>query len=254
MKTFISFIFAMVLTVQGAFAFDSDSGTLVRNPYAANFDWKYLPALSSPRANLIQGQTLKLQSRFVWYGSTGSYITTEQHAIVAFTQQNASDTMLNTTGAPLWSHGVGAYVGERGLELELWYRTASNQQNAVVWSQDHGRCIQDVLGLFSPSTGCIAGTVSTGDYITSAPNFQLKRGIYYWVRVTLTNAGVNLTNLHADLLEETAQGVNVVQSAQVKFTTDAFFPSLQDITATVARTPGSADEPFINWVAFDGGF
>lgn len=251
-KILFAFILQTVLVFTPALAQNHDSGTLYRVQSAAYFDCNYPPALAKPKANL-SSETFKLQSRFTWYGTTGQTIATEQHAIAAFTQTVNTSALVNTTGQSIWSHGAGAYIGERGLELELWF-TQNGQNNAIVWSQDNNRCAQDVMGTLPENTMCLSASPNSTGYITAAPNFTLKRGVNYWVRIEIAPATSGNSVLHADLVEETISGAVVVQSASVGFQNAMIFPSNVDIAATVARTPGSVAEPSITYVVFDYGF
>lgn len=234
---------------------DQYSGTLVRNPELWNFDFLYLPIATRSYQHVINGGELVMQSRFVWYGSYGQQITEAQHAIAAFTQYSDPAREKNTSNQPFFTHGAGAFVGERGLQLELWFRTADNIQNAVTWNQDDNGCIKDVLGTIGPNVGCLPAVVGPDNYLTRAPDFVLRKGYAYWVRVKITQADPGNSWLYADLVEDGAQGLRVVQQGRVKFTTAAFFPVQgQNVSATVARTPGTANEPFINYIAFDVDF
>lgn len=251
-KILFAFILQAMLAFTTAIAQNHDSGTLYRVESAAYFDWNYPAALAKPKANLAS-ETLKLQSRFTWYGSINQVITTEQHAIVAFTQTASTSTLVNNAGQSIWSNGAGAYVGERGLELELWF-TQNGQNNAIVWSQDNNRCAQDVLGTLPGNTMCISASYNAAGYITSAPDFTLKRGVNYWVRIQISPTTTSNSVLHADLVEETISGAVVVQSGSVGFQNAMIFPLASDLVATVARTPGSVAEPYVNYVVFDYGF
>lgn len=252
LKTLFTFVLSMLIACSPALAQNHDSGTLYRVESAAYFDWNYPAALAKPKANLAS-ETLKLQSRFTWYGSTNQIITTEQHAIVAFTQTASTSTLVNNAGQSIWSHGAGAYVGERGLELELWFAQGT-QHNAIVWSQDYNRCAQDVLGTLPGNTMCLSANYNAVGYITSAPDFTLKRGVNYWVRIQISPTTAGNSALHAELIEETLAGAVVVQSGSVGFQNAMIFPLSADLSATVARTPGSVAEPYVNYVVFDYGF
>lgn len=241
----------------------SASGYLYRVPQLGYFDFFYPTNLSRSYMDLQMGDTLKLQSRFMWGGAPGRTISPPQHAIVAFTNRGATNNMVNTSGQMFWTHGAGAIVSERGLELELWFRNDANGNgfnddtpNAYVWSQAHNRCVRDVQGTITTDVLCLGSDPSAGSYITSAPSFALKSGVYYWLRVKLIPfIGTGWATLYADLIEETPNGAVLVQSAAVGFEIARFFPmNWQAMEATVARTPGTLDEPFIEWIAFDYGF
>lgn len=246
----------------------SECGTLYRVPQLSNFDFFYPTDLSSTYGNFQNGATLKLQSRFIWGGGTpGRVITAEQHAIVAFTNRGATNSMVNTSGQMFWTHGVGAYVSERGLEMETWFRDDTNGNgynddpgNAYVWNQDNDRCVADVLGTITTPMWCLGTSTSDATYITSAPNFQLKAGVPYWVRIQLDRSATpGWGMLHAELVEEscTAAGctASVVQRGAVAFEIAKHFPmNWQAMEATVARTPGSTAEPYVQYAVFNFGF
>lgn len=245
----------------------SACGTLYRVPNLGNFDFYYPTDLSSTYGNLMAGAVLKLQARFTWGGTPGREITADQHAIVAFTNRGATNNMVNTAGQMFWTHGVGAYVGERGLELETWFRDDPNGDgfndepaNAYVWSQDGDRCVSDVRGTITAPMYCLGDKPSDAAYITSAPDFKLRAGVGYWVRVEVERSKVpGWGLLRAQLVEEACAAAGcearVVQRAAVAFDIAKHFPmNWQPLEATVARTPGSRDEPTIKFAAFNNGF
>lgn len=227
---------------------------------APQFDFNYLPALSEPIGSLQQGQALKLQSRFVWDGLSNAQIYAQQHAVVAFTQRGTLNTPQNTAGDVLWTHGVGAILGERGLGLELWFRTDTagngyqdDAPNAIVWTQDNGRCAADVQGTMPPGTMCLSATPNGSAYLTPAPNFTLRTGVAYWLRVAVTPSAPGWATLYADVIEEQSPTVPV-QSAMVGFQIATFFPMPQQITASLGRISVSTNQPTVQYVAFDYGF
>lgn len=227
---------------------------------APNLDFHYLPALSKPAGALQQGQVLQLQSRLVWDGASAAPIATPQHAVVAFTQSGAANSPQNNAGELLWTHGAGAILGERGLRLELWYRTDTagngyedDVPNAIVWGQDAGRCAADVQGTIPPGTMCLSAEQNGSGYLTPEPNFALRTGVAYWLRVALTPTAPGWATLYADLIEEQRPTVPV-QSAMIGFPTTVFFPLQQPFTASVARTAGGLNQPTVQYTSFDYGF
>ena len=239
-------------------------GTLLRVPECADMDFRYLPDMSKSTA-YVRGPNaapIVLQARFVWDGAAGQEITTGQHVVVAYTQRGVENSMQNTWGQKLWTHGAGAILGQFGLGLEIWRRDDANAPgygddpaNAVVWTQLNNRCAQDVLGTIPPGSMCLPATPNTWGYLTPAPGFTLRRGVAYWLRFKLSPSSLGYTSLYADLLEETASGAVLVQSGLIGFPTATYFPIAgQALEATVARTPGSAAEPVIHYDAFDFGF
>lgn len=241
------FIFAMLLIACGG------SGTLYSPPGLNYYDFNYDATKAQTVASLTSNTTT-LTYNFVWDGVAGQNITTPQHAVVAMTQIASPTTTLNQTGQMIWTHGAGALVGERGLALELWFRNDLNgngytddQANAVVWSQDNGRCATDVLQTIPDGQMCLAATDNPNGHITSAPYFQLKKGVAYVIKVQLIPLGSGWMKLRAELYQPTATGTGLVQSGSVNFQTASFFPSSSAmVNAAVARTPG---EPSIQYTA-----
>lgn len=253
---YIKKLFTLILATLGCSAALAltDAGQMTYNPNLWNADFKYSIAMNEAKANL--NSEVALQAEFTWYGSYGAPVT-GGHAVLAFTQTAATNRPLNSFGQMFYSHGAGAFVGPRGLELELWYRSDANgngfnddTQNAFVWNQDNNRCVVDVAGTIPPGVYCISGTPSTtGEYITAAPSFQLKKGVKYVVRIKLKPSSVyaNRTRIEAQLLEQGYFGKTLIQSGAIDFVTSDFFPTMQDLQATVARAPGAADEAILNW-------
>lgn len=255
MKRIIGIVLAMV--VGCASAQNTASGTLSGVP---KLDFTYLPALSEPETALQQGQTLKLQSRFVWDGGSYSPVTVDQHAVLAFTQRGATNSVQNDAGEVLWTHGAGAILGPFGLGLELWFRTDTNGNgynddvaNAIVWTQENGRCASDVQGTIPTGVMCLSATPS-GSHMTPAPSFTLRSGIAYWLRVSITPGANGWATLHADVIEEQNPTVTV-QSASVGFQVSQFFPVAgQQLSASLARIAVQTYQPNVQYIAFDYGF
>ena len=200
---------------------------------------------------------MKLQARYSWDGPVGQPIVTEQHALVAFTQQIGPATWFNPEGQPFWNHGVGVLVGEYGLGMEIWYRDGNGNTNGIVWTQLSNRCALDVLGTLPANSMCLNSVPDANGYLTPAP-FQLKYGVGYWIQAKVVRQEFmppGYLTLQAALLEETATGPIIVQTGSINFLGSMAFPdSSQHIAGTIARTPGSAGEPMIYFDAFDFGF
>lgn len=232
-----------------------ESGMLVRDPGAENFDFQYLESMKIPYQGL-QPPEIKLQSRFIWSGPAGTEITTDQHAIVAYTQKLTTDSLVNAEGQHLWSHGAGAVVGEYGLGLELWF-IQNGQHNGIIWNQHTGQCAADVLGTLPAGSMCLPASVTAPSYMTVAPDFTLRYGVPYWVRVKISTVGTSpgMASLYADLIEEKPTGPVIMQQAQINFVIATMLPNtLYPVEAVVARTPGSTSEPVIYFNAFNYGF
>lgn len=219
-------------------------GTLYGYPHvpAAYYDWNYLQAKSQPYTAL--SGTFSMSARFTWDGVPGQSVTNPQHAVVAYTQRQVATGYFNLAGEESFTHGAGAFVGERGLEMELWFRQ-NNAGNAYVWNQDNNRCARDVQGTLPPGSMCLASNYNAGGYITSAPGFQLTKGVQYTLKVKLSQSSPGWTKLEAELYKPAAFGQQLVQSGMMGFPSASFFPVVnQHLTAAVARTPG---EPLIQY-------
>lgn len=141
------------------------SGNLIRanstNPSLVGFELSYQDDMKVNRQKLLSGQPIKLQSRFIWQG-TGN-INTHQHSIVAFTQTLSQDAHpVGTTRRKIWTHGVGALVGEFGLGIELWFRDRNRYgsyeggtTDAYVWSQASNGCMRQVSRVIAPNILCL---------------------------------------------------------------------------------------------------
>jgi hypothetical protein len=233
-------------------------GSLTADPDLDYYDFEYREDFSRPYASLATGEALELKARFVWAGDRGQQIDTPQHVVLAFTQAASASTAQNDEGERLWTHGAGAFVGEHGLAMELWFRDDQAQDgfdndaaNALVWSQDNGRCMRDVLGVKPTGTYCLSDTDSPTGYITSAPDFVLQKGVAYVLHVRITPGPDGWKSLHAVLYQESGDTFNVVQRGFIGFPPSQFFPVAgQPLQASVARTPGSPGEPLVDFVVF----
>jgi hypothetical protein len=249
---------AAVLCMTGVAAQHTANGALAGVP---NVDFHYLPAMVKPANALTQGQAIKLQARFVWDGYTNVPVSVDQHAVLAYTQRGATDSQQNNAGDLLWTHGAGAILGPFGLGLELWFRadTAGNgynddPPNAIVWTQQNGRCAADVRGTIPAGVMCLPASPSAGGHLTPAPGFTLRTGVAYWLRFSITPGAQGWATLYADVIEELNPTVPV-QSASVGFQIAQFFPiASQQSAATVARTSEQAYQPTVQYIAFDYGF
>ena len=248
---------------------DHQQGYLRNEPTTRNFDFQYHPTMQSSVEHLQRGGTLKLQSRFIWgSGPKGRVITTPQHAVVAFTQSGSTVNMVNPRNQMYWTHGAGAFVGEQGLQLELWFVNDRNGNglndeplNAHVWGQQNNRCAHEVLGTLQGQVMCLGSEPNGWGYITPAPNFTLRADIPYWVRVTITPSAPGWASLFAELYEQDCDAndencaTRLVQHGLVGFQIAQFFPfSGLPINASNARTPGSASEPYVRYNTFNHGW
>lgn len=233
-------------------------GTLYNVPSLHNYDFKYLSDFSLPYYNLFDNtQRRVLYTKFEWSGERGEVIDDPQHALVAYTQR-ISPNMENAYGEVLWTHGAGAFVGEQGLEMELWFRRdkdgngyEDDDSDAYVWSQNYGRCVRDVAGTITEDIRCLDDKPNKDGFLTPAPNFQLRKGVPYVLRIELRTEGNDTTVLEAALFSVTSMGLEVVQQGLVKFPTKDHFPiEGQTLEASVARTPGVPGESVIDYTMF----
>lgn len=234
-----------------------DSGTMVKYEPLGGYDFKYATALNKSKASVAS--EVQYQAEFQWYGTYGTAVT-EGHVILAATQIAATNRPYNASMQMLYSHGAGVFLSPRGLAIELWHRADTNSngfnddlQNAFYWDQDNNRCVLDVLGTIGSGVYCLGSTAGAGEYITPAPNFQLKKGLKYIVRFKLKPSVTfpGRTRLEAELYEPGPWGRVLVQKAATDFVTSEFLPTAQDLQATVARLPGSASDTYINFKIWD---
>lgn len=217
----------------------SEFGTLSMLPSAANFDFHYKTAAPY---SALSGAPKVLQSRFTYNGPSGAMVP--QHVVLAYTQRVSGSSLYNGLGEPLWSHGAGAIVTERGLGLELWFNNGT--PNAYVWDQSNGRCLMDVQGTVPPGTLCLSDTPNPDSYVTTAPGFTLQRNKPYDLRITYTPVS-GWVYMHAELWDGSTGAL--IQQAQVGFQPSTFFPATgQGIAPSLARTPGTASEPTVSYV------
>lgn len=246
----------LFLFIAAVLAACGGGGSLYGDPDLNYYDFAYQDKFSQPYASFDAGARLDLQARFIFQGRRGDAITHPQHVLLAFTQSMAPNPQ-NDAGQTLWTHGVGAFVGERGLKMELWFRDdqngngfADDPSNALVWGQDDGRCVRDVLGIVQSDMLCIAATDNPAGFITSAPDFVLTKGVAYVLHIRLDGVG-EMRRLQAELYVEDGDTFTLVQRGMVFFRQATFLPDhSKDLRASVARTPGSSGEPEVDYVVF----
>ncbi|MBN9574480.1 hypothetical protein [Alicycliphilus denitrificans] len=253
------------------------NGYLIRDmSFYDGHDGRYLTGLNTSHNynTFMSGTPIRLQARLTWEGGTyGAPISTSQHAGVAFTQIAAKTTLPNQQGMNLFSHGIGAFVSENGLAMELWFRHTDTQpnmelakQNAHVWDQTHGRCARAVYPAYStmPQPGdqgqggvmCLSPTPGPNGYMTPASH-TLRYGYHYWVRITISaDVPSGYGTLLAELFEDGGSGPFMVQSGSFGFPLWGMyspFPlqATEPIYSTVFRSPGSVNEPLVRYFAFD---
>lgn len=223
------------------------SGDLHGDESMGFYDFDYRPAFDEPYAALASGRVLTLQARVEWDGPQGEPITVVQHVPMAFTQATDPHAMKNADGAPIWTHGVGAYVGASGLALEVWGRNGDTT-SGTFWSQDNERCPLNTAGADMGTGGCIADSLSPGGYITSAPGFQLKKGVPYILTVYLQETWPGWMTLRAKLYEANDSQLVEVQAGMIGFEKARHFPDAgQPLRAAIARTPGGPGEPSVSY-------
>lgn len=207
-------------------------------------DFNYIAPKSQPYAMLTNAQPFSMSVTYTWGGTAGQTVTPAQHAVLAYTQSAFNTGYLNTMGQSLFTHGAGAYVGERGLAMELWFQQ-NGSGNGILWTQDNGRCAQDVQGTIPPGSMCLASSSNPNGFITPAPTFVLKKGVAYTLQVSISPTSPGWSRLDAKLYTPGQFGPTLVQSGAVGFQNAQFFPVVgQTLQATVARTPG---EPVITY-------
>lgn len=226
-------------------------GSLSGDPDLNNYDFEYREEFTRDYAALTSGEVLTLRARFVWAGPRAERIEAPQHAVLAFTQSAFDGNPINDEGEVLFTHGAGALVGEGGLALELWFRDEPDPTNAYTWSQGNDRCMWVVLAAAPSGTNCLRDHESPDGYITSAPGFALQKGIAYVLHVRLSPAPDGRTALYAELYQESGETFVLVQRGLVLFERERHFPAQgQALQASVARTPGTAGEPLVDYLVF----
>lgn len=222
-----------------------NAGELYGYPYIPSnlYDWNYQPTRDVPYTAL--DGTMTLGATYRWsQGNPGDQITEPQHALMSFSQMVVPTGYFNQTGDQVWTHGVGAFVGEHGLEMELWFRQ-NDAPNSVVWGQHENRCARDVQGHIPPGTMCLSDVENETGYLTPYPSFVLRKGRTYTVKIKITPTGPGWSKLEAELYQQGIFGTTLIQKGMVGFSHAMFFPLAgEPIKAAIARTPG---EPVIQY-------
>jgi len=222
-------------------------GSLYSDGSPERYDFDYVPTLDEPYEAIGAGAVLTLQARIVWDGEKGQPITTTQHTPMGFVQITDQNTVKNSDGQPIWTHGSGAYVGANGLALELWSRVG-DATVGTFWTQDFNRCVFNTLGTAAGTDQCLADSPNATGYLTPAPGFQLKKGVPYILTVYLQETSPGWMTLRAKLYEATQFEAVEVQSGMVGFEKARHFPDQgQQLRAAIARTPGSIGEPVVSY-------
>lgn len=253
------------------------NGYLTRESGLGGFDFYDVPELNLnasqqpvTHAEWLAGRPLKLQARFTWLGNYGSPITASQHALISLSQVAVGGQPTNPEGQQMFTSGIGAFVGETGLSMELWFRNYPLAKNdAFVWDQTKGRCARTVQGVVIPEpledgtggTMCLSAQPNQSGFITSpATPFTLRYGVHYWVQAAVTAEPANGVGvLRASLFEDVGTGPVLVQTGLIGFPLTGDYTPFPNqgnspIRSTVARTPGSPSEPTVQYYAFDYGF
>lgn len=220
-------------------------GSLYSDGSPEYYDFNYQPELDEPHYALGPGVTL--QARIVWDGTPGTPIETTQHVPMGFVQITDPNAVKNADGQPIWTHGAGAYVGANGLALELWSREGSTNVGTF-WTQASGRCMFNTLGTAVGTSRCLYDSPNPTGYLTTAPGFQLKKGVSYILTMYLQETSPGWLTLRAKLYEATQFEAVEVQSGLVGFEKARHFPDQgQQLRAAIARTPGSLGEPSVSY-------
>ncbi|MEW6445313.1 MAG: hypothetical protein AB1479_04675 [Pseudomonadota bacterium] len=198
---------------------------------------------------------------------------TGEHAIVAYTQgflsgslmcaqKGVEEYLLNSSAHPgerqsIHRYGVGALLSPKGLNIELW----NGDGTAFTWNQTNNRCAVAVPSGRQAGM-CLSPSPDDNGFITGLPGFEIKKGAYYWVRLTLSGypgGAVGWVRLYAEFLEQADGGSVVLQTGMLKFELNKYFPDPGLIEATIGRT--GAEFPEASYVpddvffwAFDAGF
>lgn len=261
---FLSVLFS--LSGGMAVAQTASPGTLYARSW--NYDWAYPGGFAFDKNLLPEGRQFKIQARFIWDGSGVVPYSSNEHAIVAFTQVLNSAGPVNHSSQspnnqPLFGSGAGAFVSSAGLALELWH----NNGHAIAWDHRSAYCANWIpasddptppTNPMDPNTNpkdlCLANTYNMEQgFLTPFNNNSLQKGQEYWVRVTLTGLrGSYWTYLNADLVTHVNGILQVVQQGGIGFDSRSFFTSPSSLVqGTFAQALTSSN---IQFIGFDGGF
>lgn len=222
-------------------------GSLYSDGQSNYYDFDYTHTLDEPYEALAGGAVLTLQARIVWAGEKGQPITTTQHVPLGFVQITDKNTVKNSDGQPIWTHGAGAFVGANGLALELWGRV-DGVTVGTFWTQEYGRCVFTTDGKETGASKCLDVFPNPSGYLTAAPGFQLKKGAPYILTMYLQEVSPGRMMLRAKLYEATETEAVQVQEGMVTFDKASHFPdATQQLRAAIARTPGSIGEPVVSY-------
>lgn len=242
------------------------------------FKWFQPDNLHWSKQDLINGRPIFQEADVVWQGS-GPLVSGApgggEHALVALFQgritsleerlascRNALGDKLPVPIA-LRLSGVGAFVGETGLAIELWHPAEDwkSVNTAVMWSRDNPshthpdtRCAELVPN-GSTQEMCLSTQPGAGDHISVDQPFALEKGQRYrlQLRVQAVAEAPGWARLNAALLKVTADGQAVpVQTGQVHFIIEQFFPKHRDLMPTVGRAAVAAEMmPLDFWLTVD---
>ncbi len=227
------------------------SGTLIERPEIGGYDYLYLPQFTATRQSFMDGQQFRFQSRFVFQpesaGQQGRILGGDVHSLISVGQANDPVVgLINRYGQLYWSTAIGVFVSPRGLEMERWFMDGG-KSNAYVWNQLN-RCRSQVHGTNTPGVDCISDQADVMDVLTSAPDFVLRAGVAYTLRMTLTRGtpqtpeATSLMTMEAYLYEDVCEALpcslKIVQSGRKTFPIDAIWPTNAPLNFAVARTPG----------------
>ena len=231
------------------------------------FKWFQPENLHWSKQDLVDGRPIYMEADVLWQGSGPQQSGAPgdgEHALVALMQgrvttieeklascRNAVAGKLPTPIA-LRMSGVGAYVGERGLAMELWLPPESwNSVNeAIVWNRDNpapanpaARCAS-LVPVGATDTLCLSTHPADGDHISVDRPFAMEKGQRYrlQLRVQAVPEAPGWARLNAALLIVGADGQTTpVQTGQLHFIIDQFFPKHRDLLPTVGRAAIAAD-------------
>lgn len=237
------------------------------------FDWYRPSNMKKDKQELLNNGMIKLQARFQWQGKDKGNVPLTEHSVLALTQKqlnnytqhcgytNTNEELKNSIAQPerQWLHkyGAGVILSPLGLGLELW----NGDQTAWVWDQTNDRCVSKAP-IEKLKIMCIGNKEEDISYITEAPHFKLKRGKYYWLRVTYKGEvkdGVNWVKMTGEVLEENMFGLNLIQKGSIGFILNQYFNTFEPLETSVAKTAPNGNEDFYNpedlkyWL-FDYGF
>lgn len=222
-------------------------------------DWYAPESFARNKRVLRKGGTLILQARFKWTGA--GVLRGREHVVLAYAQGKSDETqpceftpgsrpepLLNSPAQPmrqkLFTHGIGAYLSETGLAIELWGDRGPG--TALVWNAHNDRCAQEL------PTGLARGPCWGVAFDPVPADFHPDKSRYYRLRMELEgnpDEKTGLVRLTATLLDEKTGRPRAIQKGTVELPLEVAFPHATKIRAFAARAQSEGD-PDLDDIAY----